>query len=80
MKLFYGVYLEDLRLSACLDLIRLLGEPEYYRRCHLTIRGPYERHLPDTDIERFNRTLTEAYHSVRIESAGSFFFFHVRIR
>jgi hypothetical protein len=74
MRIFYGVYLDDIRLSACLDLIRLLGEPDYYRRCHITVRGPYERRLSQQDLFRFNDTLRDVLHSLTILGVGSFFF------
>lgn len=73
MRIFYGVYIEDVRLSACLDLIRLLGEPEYYRRCHITVRGPYTRKLSENDLERFNGTLNEVLHTLSVLGVGSFF-------
>lgn len=74
MRIFYGVYIDDVRLSACLDLVRLLGEPEYYRRCHITVRGPYERRLPQSDLDRFNQTLREVLHRLTVLEVGSFFF------
>lgn len=73
MKIFYGVYLEDERLSACLDLVRLISEPDYYRRCHLTIRGPYERRIPDKRLLEFNKTLNEAHNTINFIGVGSFF-------
>lgn len=43
MAWFYGLYLNDERLEAALELIRFVGEPDYLRRPHITVRGPYER-------------------------------------
>ena len=43
MAWFYGLYLSDERLEAALELIRFVGEPDYLRRPHMTVRGPYER-------------------------------------
>ena len=55
MAWFYGVYLTDERLEAALELIRFLGEPDYLRRPHITIRGPYERRQ-DALLERLSYT------------------------
>lgn len=55
MAWFYGVYLTDERLEAALELIRFLGEPDYLRRPHITIRGPYER-KQDALLERLSYT------------------------
>ena len=43
MAWFYGVYLAEKHIEAALELVRFLGEPDYLRRPHITIRGPYER-------------------------------------
>src|SRR3954463_13392256 len=43
MAWFYGLYLNDERLEAAFELIRFVGEPDYLRRPHMTVRGPYER-------------------------------------
>jgi hypothetical protein len=46
MPVFYGLYVADERLAAAFDLIRFLGEPNFVRRAHITVRGPYSQKLP----------------------------------
>jgi hypothetical protein len=41
MALFYGLYVADERLAAALDLLRFIAEPQFVRRAHITVRGPY---------------------------------------
>jgi hypothetical protein len=53
MAWFYGLYLKDERLEAALELIRFVGEPDFLRRPHITVRGPYER-KQDAVLERLN--------------------------
>jgi hypothetical protein len=43
MAIFYGLYVEDERLAAALDLMRFLAEPKFVRRAHITVRGPYDQ-------------------------------------
>ncbi len=74
MRIFYGVYIEDVELSAAIDLVRWLAEPDYYRRCHVTVRGPYERRLSDADVDRFNKVLHQSGNAMTILEPGSFFF------
>lgn len=45
MPYFYGVYLQNTKLSTGLDLIRFLSEPDSIRFSHVTLRGPYEAKL-----------------------------------
>jgi hypothetical protein len=49
--LFYGVYFDDPMLAGALDLIRFLMEPDAIRFSHITIRGPYNRRLPEVVIQ-----------------------------
>ncbi len=51
MPVFYGLYVADTKLAAALDLIRFLGEPNFVRRAHITVRGPYPEKL-SVEIER----------------------------
>lgn len=46
MAIFYGLYVADPRLAAAFDLIRFLAEPNFVRRAHITVRGPYSERLP----------------------------------
>jgi hypothetical protein len=50
MAVFYGLYVADERLAAALDLLRFLAEPQFVRRAHITVRGPYNN--PQSDILR----------------------------
>jgi hypothetical protein len=47
MSVFYGLYVADEKLAAAFDLIRFLGEPNFVRRAHITVRGPYPERLPE---------------------------------
>jgi hypothetical protein len=47
MRFFYGLYVKDEELAASLDLIRFLAEPNFFRRAHITVRGPYEQRIAD---------------------------------
>jgi hypothetical protein len=47
MAVFYGLYVADERLAAALDLLRFLAEPQFVRRAHITVRGPYDDTQPD---------------------------------
>jgi hypothetical protein len=68
MAWFYGVYLVEKRLEAALELIRFLGEPDYLRRPHITIRGPYERRQ-DALLEKLKYT----HKSILIKGVTAFF-------
>lgn len=68
MAWFYGLYLNDERLEAALELVRFLGEPDYLRRPHITVRGPYER-KQDAVLER----LKYAPSSILILGVAAFF-------
>jgi len=47
MRFFYGLYVKDEELAASLDLIRFLAEPIFFRRAHITVRGPYTTRIAD---------------------------------
>jgi hypothetical protein len=69
--LFYGVYIKEIQASGALDLLRFICEPNYVRRSHITVRGPYKTRR-ESDIESFNSK--EAISSFAIvDSLGSFF-------
>ncbi|WP_315773564.1 MULTISPECIES: hypothetical protein [unclassified Bradyrhizobium] len=68
MAWFYGLYLSDERLEAALELIRFVGEPDYLRRPHITVRGPYER-KQDALLER----LAYSPQSVFLRGIAAFF-------
>ena len=55
MAWFYGLHLTDERLEAALELIRFIGEPDFLRRPHITVRGPYER-KQDALLEKLGYT------------------------
>lgn len=73
-RIFYGVELVDKDLTICLDALRFLAEPQYYRRSHVTVRGPYERALSKKTLSTINSTFEERFRSVVIGSPISFFF------
>jgi len=74
MALFDGVYIENQVLAAGLDLIRYLAEPDYFRRTHITVRGPYKKRLG----KRFEGELAEAFdiknRELEIQGIGAFLF------
>lgn len=74
MAIFYGVYIADEVLAASLDLIRYLSEPDYFRRTHVTVRGPYERHLSKLVERRLSRAFEVNDRSLVLTEVGSFFF------
>lgn len=41
MSYFFGVYPADKRLSRLFDLARLIAQPDFARKAHITLRGPY---------------------------------------
>lgn len=43
MSFFFGVYPSDKRMSRLFDLARLIVQPDYARKAHITLRGPYEK-------------------------------------
>jgi 2'-5' RNA ligase len=47
MRFFYGLYVKNEELAASLDLIRFLAEPKFFRRAHITVRGPYTQRIAD---------------------------------
>lgn len=47
MRFFYGLYVKNEELAASLDLIRFLAEPNFFRRAHITVRGPYTERIAD---------------------------------
>lgn len=71
MPVFYGFYFEDDALQGAFDLIRFFAEPRYFRRAHITVRGPYDD-IADSEIAELNRTIRKPY-EIKIEGPGSFF-------
>lgn len=43
MSYFYGVYPSQKETARLFDLARLIVQPDFARRTHITLRGPYER-------------------------------------
>jgi hypothetical protein len=68
MSWFYGVHLLDKKLEAALELIRFIAEPDFLRRPHITIRGPYER-KQDATLEKLHYTDKE----IRIIKVDTFY-------
>ena len=50
-RIFYVVYLDDVRLQAALDAIRFIANPAEKTRAHITVRGPYTKPI-DTEALR----------------------------
>ena len=46
MSYFYGVYPADRVIGRLFDLARLIVQPDYARKAHITLRGPYEERPP----------------------------------
>lgn len=42
MSYFFGVYPAEKRISRLFDLARLIAQPDFARKAHITLRGPYE--------------------------------------
>ena len=73
MALFYGVYLKDRSLSTALDYIRLLAEPKYFRRTHVTVRGPYKRKLNLHEESELNKKFRRSGEILEIDGVGCFY-------
>lgn len=43
MSFFYGVYPGNKKIARLFDLARLIVQPDYARKAHITLRGPYEK-------------------------------------
>ena len=43
MSYFFGTYPSEKRISRLFDLARLIVQPDYARRAHITLRGPYDK-------------------------------------
>jgi hypothetical protein len=43
MSYFYGTYPSGKRVGRLFDLARLVLQPDYARKAHITLRGPYEK-------------------------------------
>jgi hypothetical protein len=69
MAIFYGLYVNDDRLAAAFDLIRFLAEPNFFRRAHVTVRGPYAEKIPH-EIEKIGRSQT---YCIKFNGIGKFF-------
>ena len=69
MRFFYGLYVKDERLAAALDLIRFLAEPNFFRRAHITVRGPYSERVPD-EIKEISKGKT---YRINFGGIGKFF-------
>ena len=43
MSYYYGVYPAEKSISRLFDLARLIVQPDYARKAHVTLRGPYDK-------------------------------------
>lgn len=43
MPYFYGIYFGNNEAQSLFDLMRLILQPDYARKAHITLRGPYEK-------------------------------------
>jgi len=73
MPIFYGTRILDPRLSAALDLIRYLAQPDYFRRTHVTVRGPYSRRMSQSFEDSLKIRFSEEQRSLRVVRVGTFF-------
>jgi 2'-5' RNA ligase len=56
-RFFYVLFLPESAAASTLDTIRLLANPSEKWRAHITVRGPYVRHLNPRDVATYNRKL-----------------------
>jgi hypothetical protein len=68
MPIFYGLYVEDERLAAAFDIIRFFCEPNFFRRAHITVRGPY----PDEYSVDIESRLLDKRFSILFAGPGRF--------
>lgn len=73
MVLFYGVHIINSELSSGLDLIRFFAEPDFFRRGHVTIRGPYKQRLSTDFEEDLERQYSKGGRILGVDGVGSFF-------
>lgn len=74
MAIFYGLYLDDAKLGGALDLIRFLAEPAYFRRAHITVRGPYDdEEAVREEIDLLNIAIAKDPYVIEIDGVGAFF-------
>lgn len=43
MSFFFGVYPAEREIARLFDLARLIAQPDYARKTHITLRGPYDK-------------------------------------
>ena len=72
MAFFYGVHIQEPELASALSLIRFLGEPDFFRPTHITIRGPYTRKIDET-IEDIEKKFGAKKRFVELVGIGTFF-------
>ena len=65
---YFGVTFKDDRVDALFDLARLVLEPEFSRKTHITLRGPY-RTKPKNTSKWFDHDVG----SVTLSRPGNFF-------
>ena len=73
MAIFYGVHIINLELAAALDLIRFFAEPDFFRRTHITIRGPYQKRLGVKFEKSIEKRFSESGRLLEVVGVGSFF-------
>lgn len=54
MNFFYGVYPSEKKTSRLFDLARLILQPDFSRKAHITLRGPYDKR-PSRKSQWFKR-------------------------
>ena len=69
MAVFYGLYVENERLAAAFDVIRFFSEPNFFRRAHITVRGPYA----DDRMIGIDKTLQKKRYEIFFVEPGAFF-------
>ncbi|MEM7472685.1 MAG: hypothetical protein AAF340_15150 [Pseudomonadota bacterium] len=65
---FFGFYFDDPKVDRLFDLARVVLEPQFARKSHVTLRGPYKK-KPDSS----SRWLSENVGTVVISKPRNFF-------
>lgn len=68
MKIFYVIYVRDNILGPYLNAIRYLSNPTEKYDAHITIRGPYKKHI---NIDNYNKIIEND--TIEITAVGKFF-------
>jgi hypothetical protein len=68
MRYFFGAYPSNKEVARLFDLARLILQPDYARKMHITLRGPYEK-KPSSRSKWIRHELS----NVRISRPSTFF-------